>query len=71
MYASRGKLYANGLPLHIKGVNWFGSENRDGAPLGLHVHDLEYYMDFLLEHKFNALRLLFNHEVRIAKCTRC
>ena len=32
------KLYANGERLHIKGVNWFGSEGRSGPPLGLDKH---------------------------------
>ena len=32
------KLYANGVRLHIKGVNWFGSEGRSGPPLGLDKH---------------------------------
>ena len=38
VYAYEGKLYANGEPLHIKGVNWFGSEGRSGPPLGLDKH---------------------------------
>ena len=33
--AHNGHLYANGEKLHIKGVNWFGSEGRAGPPLGL------------------------------------
>lgn len=56
-------LYANGLPFHIKGVNWIGSENRAGPPLGLDVHDLAWYMQWLKAHKFNSLRLLFNHQM--------
>ncbi|KAL1500419.1 hypothetical protein AB1Y20_013076 [Prymnesium parvum] len=57
-----GKLWANGEELHLKGINWFGSESRTGAPDGLGVHTVEYYMDFLSLHGFNAVRLLFNHE---------
>ena len=29
---SDGKLYANGQPFALKGINWFGSEGRIGAP---------------------------------------
>ena len=57
-----GKLYANGLEFRIKGVNWFGSENRAGPPQGLDKHDLDWYMKFLVDHGFNAIRILFNHE---------
>ena len=58
-----GMLYANGQPFYIKGVNWFGSENRAGPPLGLDVHNIAWYMQWLREHKFNAIRLLFNHQM--------
>ena len=37
--AHQGALYANGRRLHIKGVNWFGSEGRSGPPLGLDKHN--------------------------------
>ena len=57
-----GLLYANGKPFSIKGVNWFGSEAYNGPPGGLNVHDVDWYMDFLQSHGFNAIRLLFTHE---------
>ena len=57
-----GKLYANGQPFHVKGINWYGSEHRTGAPAGLHKHSIDYYMDWLASKGFNAIRLLFNHE---------
>ena len=58
-----GVLYANGAPFHIKGVNWIGSENRAGPPLGLDVHNLAWYMQWLKENNFNAIRVLFNHQM--------
>ena len=58
-----GMLYANGQPFYIKGVNWFGSENRAGPPLGLDVHNIAWYMQWLKDHQFNAIRLLFNHQM--------
>ena len=46
----------------VKGVNWYGSEGRTGAPAGLHKHSIEWYLDWLSKRGFNAIRLLFNHE---------
>ena len=62
VYGADGSLFVNGQPLSIKGVNWFGSESYGGPPGGLTVHTIDFYLDFLQEHKFNALRLLFNHQ---------
>ena len=62
VYGADGSLFVNGVPLSIKGVNWFGSESYGGPPGGLTVHTIDFYLDFLQEHKFNALRLLFNHQ---------
>ena len=62
VYGADGSLFVNGVPLSIKGVNWFGSESYGGPPGGLTVHTIDFYLDFLQEHRFNALRLLFNHQ---------
>lgn len=62
VYSVGAKLFANGLPLHIKGANWFGSEGRSGPPLGLDKHNIAWYMQFLKSNGFNAIRLLFNHD---------
>ena len=61
-----GKLYANNVEFQIKGVNWFGSENRAGPPLGLDRHNISWYVNWLADRKFNAIRLLFNHEMILA-----
>lgn len=61
IYARWGSVWANGKRLHIKGVNWFGSEGRSGPPLGLDKHQIDWYMSFLQEHKFNAIRFLVRH----------
>merc|ERR1740139_1569036 len=64
---SDGKLYANGQPFALKGINWFGSEGRIGKsehvgpPGGLDVHSTEWYCSFIKQQGFNAVRLLFNH----------
>ena len=39
------------------------AEGRSGPPLGLDKHGIAWYMRFLKDHKFNALRLLFNHQM--------
>ena len=62
VYGADGSLFVNGVPLSIKGVNWFGSDSYGGPPGGLTEHTIDFYLDFLQEHKFNALRLLFNHQ---------
>ena len=54
---------ANGAPFHIKGCNFVGTEGRAGPPLGLDKHPIAWYMRFLRTHKFNAVRLLFNHQM--------
>ena len=65
--ARDGAIFGNGERFHFKGINWFGSESRTGPPLGLHVHSIEWYMSFLRENNFNALRVLFNHESMLLK----
>ena len=67
--AHDGHLYANGEKLHIKGVNWFGSEGRSGPPLGLDKHNIAWYMAFLKDHQFNAIRFLFNHKTVLDDAT--
>ncbi|KAL1510621.1 hypothetical protein AB1Y20_006922 [Prymnesium parvum] len=57
-----GLLYANGKQFHVKGVNWFGSEAFNGPPGGLDQHSVDWYLDFLQRHEFNAIRVLFNHD---------
>ena len=58
-----GKLYGDGKPFLLKGINWFGSEHKlDHPPFGLDRHSLDYYMKWLAQEKFNAVRLMFNHE---------
>lgn len=57
-YGKDGKLWVNGEQLHVKGINWFGSEARAGPPLGLDQHDIAFYMNFLKQNGFNAIRFL-------------
>ena len=53
--ARDGRLYADGKLFHVKGINWYGSEGRTGAPGGLHKHSLAWYMAMLKDNRFNAI----------------
>ena len=61
--AKQGKLFAEDKEFAVKGINWYGSEDRTGAPTGLDHHSIDWYMDFLAENQFNGIRLLFNVRV--------
>mmetsp|Transcript_61590 Transcript_61590/g.102477 ORF Transcript_61590/g.102477 Transcript_61590/m.102477 type:complete len:601 (-) Transcript_61590:127-1929(-) len=52
----------DGAIIHIKGVNWFGTEGQHAMLYGLEYRGLDEFLEFLAANKFNALRLLFNHE---------
>eukprot|EP00965_Chrysotila_dentata_P085518 2821113-Pleurochrysis_carterae.AAC.10 len=42
-----GMLYGNGQQFTVKGVNWYGAEDRNAKIGGLDTHGLEYYFHFL------------------------
>lgn len=52
-----GELWVNGQPFHLKGTNWFGFEEKQRSPFGLDEHDMDFYFQFLVQNKFNALRV--------------
>ena len=56
-----GKLYANGAPFSVKGINWFGSETEMTVPGGLRERRMGELLDFVRDSGFNALRILVNH----------
>ena len=64
--ARDGSLWANGQPFSVRGVNWYGSESRTGAPNGLDHHSLDWYMKWIATEGFNSIRLLFNHQSALA-----
>ena len=45
-----------------QGVNWYGSESETAIVEGLDRNSVEFYLTFLKQHNFNAVRLLFNHK---------
>ena len=60
-WAGGGKLYvssgAASARLHIKGVSWFGFETSTACVHELWAHSLDAYLNFLVTHEFNAIRL--------------
>lgn len=55
--SEQGEVRLNGLPFHIKGVNFFGFETDTRVFHGLDTHTLDFYLDFLRAEDFNLLRL--------------
>jgi len=53
----QGEVRLNGLPFHIKGVNFFGFETDTRVFHGLDTHTLDFYLNFLRAEDFNLLRL--------------
>jgi len=54
---ANGDVLVNGRVFRIKGVNWFGLETPSAVLLGLDVHSIDYYLDFLVERGVNFIRL--------------
>lgn len=55
--------YNDKIEVRLKGINYFGFEGDCQAPQGLWIHDLDFYLDFLKENNFNAIRLPFSYEM--------
>jgi endoglucanase len=63
-YISRNHtIFYGETEVRIKGINYFGFEGDCQAPEGLWIHDLDFYLDFLKENNFNAIRLPFSYEI--------
>ena len=58
--AKDGRLHANGMEFRVKGINWYGTDGKMMVLEGLDRRPIGAILDFLAEHEFNALRLLFN-----------
>ena len=57
--AAAGSMQMSGVPLHLKGASWFGAEGAGRVPDGLWVHNASFYLGFLAQNGFNAVRLPF------------
>lgn len=58
--ANNKELRVNGKPFHLKGLSWFGIETDKGFLLGLEQRPLDSILQFLVDNKFNALRIPFS-----------
>jgi len=54
-----GALQVNGQPLLLKGVSWFGFETGNNVVHGLWANSMDFYLDFMANASFNAIRLPF------------
>jgi endoglucanase len=72
-FAKDGAIYQGDLRAHIKGVNWFGMETEVYAFHGLWAVSMMFVLDFLVQNKFNAVRVPFSAELALGldtlKCT--
>ncbi|GMS81039.1 hypothetical protein PENTCL1PPCAC_3214, partial [Pristionchus entomophagus] len=56
---SDGQIHVNGQPLVLKGINYFGFNTNTFYPHGIWAYDLDYYLDFIKNNTFNAIRVPF------------
>lgn len=53
---------ANGMPVRLAGVNWFGMETTNYSPHGLWTRGYKEMMDQMKQEGFNLIRLPFSQE---------
>lgn len=54
------ELKLNGNRFNLKGLNWFGFETVNNYPYGTDVNSVEWYLDWMVDNGFNAIRLPFS-----------
>jgi len=54
------QLMLNGNEFNLKGLSWFGFETTSYNLYGLDVHDMDWYLQWMVDHGFNAVRLPFS-----------
>ena len=57
-----GALSADGHPLHIKGLTWWGAESGARIPAGLQKRSMDDIFSFAAKNNFNTVRLPFSHQ---------
>ena len=57
--AVAGEILMAGKPIQLKGASWFGAEGAGRVPDGLWTHNASFYLRFLSQNGFNAVRLPF------------
>jgi endoglucanase len=53
----QSQLLLSGVPISIKGINWFGFETKERCLEGLFANPISFYLENLSRLKFNALRI--------------
>jgi len=61
--SKQGRLWANGQLFNLKGVSWFGYETSNNVFHGLWAQDYHFFLDFLKNNSFNAMRIPFYLEL--------
>jgi len=56
-------LYLNDIHVKIKGINWYGFETTKRCIEGLWENPVSYYLQYLHEQKFNALRIPISEDM--------
>jgi endoglucanase len=54
---------ANGVPVIVTGISWFGLETENYAPHGLWARSLDSFLDQIVELGFNTIRLPFSSQL--------
>lgn len=66
-----GRLWHQGQPVHIKGINWFGFETPNACVHGLWAKPLAFFLQTLVDPlSINALRVPFSCELALNPCTK-
>jgi len=52
-----GALWVNGAQFQLKGASWFGFETSDNVVQGLWAQSYTFFLDFLVNNGFNAIRV--------------
>lgn len=60
-----GGLWVGDERVHLKGTSWFGFETPDACVHGLWAHTIDWFLDFLQEHGFNAIRIPFSMQLAL------
>eukprot|EP01084_Bolivina_argentea_P232315 391575_1 len=56
------QIYLNGNRFNMKGLSWFGFETSNYNLYGLDKHSLDWYLDWIVNNDFNAIRLPFSQD---------
>eukprot|EP01121_Diplochlamys_sp_Union-15-3_P019457 TRINITY_DN7342_c0_g1_i1.p1 TRINITY_DN7342_c0_g1~~TRINITY_DN7342_c0_g1_i1.p1 ORF type:complete len:405 (-),score=65.40 TRINITY_DN7342_c0_g1_i1:77-1264(-) len=59
------KIWVNGLPYNLKGINWDGFSTSKGAWDGLNYHNYRDILSWLKDQGFNTIRLMYHLDLVI------